>query len=152
MRKISKLATILITSLVMILSGLVASPIATASENETVQVSATFPLGSSVLTKAQKAEIKKALASSGLDATFVVTGIAGKFPGVSDRRVQALAKKRAQAIKAYLLSLGVSETRATTQAKTQGKSRWIVAFRGERGSYNRDGRPVPRTFDCSLPG
>ena len=117
MRKISKLATILITSLVMILSGLVASPIATASENETVQVSATFPLGSSVLTKAQKAEIKKALLSSGSDVSFMVTGIAGKFPGVSDRRVQALAKKRAQAIKAYLLSLGVSETRVTTEAK-----------------------------------
>ena len=108
--------TILITSFVMALAGLVASPIASASENDG-SISATFPLGSSVLTKDQKAAIKKALASSGSDVSFIVTGTAGKLPGVSDRRVQRLAKKRAQAIKAYLVSLGVSNTRVTTQVK-----------------------------------
>jgi len=116
MRRISIVLTVFITSLVMALSGLVASPIATASENDG-SISATFPLGSSVLTKAQKAAIKKALASSGTDVSFIVTGTAGKLPGVSDSRVQALAKARAKAIKDYLVSLGVSKTSVTTQAK-----------------------------------
>ena len=117
MRKISILLTILVTSFVMTLAGLVASPIAAASENDG-SISATFPSGSSVLTKDQKAAIKKALASSGTDATFIVTGTAGKLPGVNDRWVQRLAKKRAQAIKAYLVSLGVSKTSITTQSST----------------------------------
>ena len=117
MRRISILATILITSFVMALAGLVASPIATASENDG-SISATFPLGSSVLTKDQKAAIKKALASSGSDVSFIVTGTAGKLPGVSDSRVKALAKARAKAIKAYLVALGVSRTSVTTQSST----------------------------------
>ena len=117
MRRISILATILITSFVMALAGLVASPIATASENDG-SISATFPLGSSVLTKDQKAAIKKALASSGLDVRLIVTGTAGKLPGVSDSRVKALAKARAKAIKAYLVALGVSRTSVTTQSST----------------------------------
>jgi hypothetical protein len=102
----------------MALAGLVASPIAAASENGNGSISATFASGSSVLTKDQKAAIKKALASSGSDATFIVTGTAGKLPGVSDSRVQRLAKARAKAIKAYLVSLGVSKTSVTTQTKT----------------------------------
>jgi hypothetical protein len=118
MRKMSTLVTILITSFVMALAGLVASPIASASENGNGSISATFPLGSSVLTKSQKAAIKNALASSGTDVTYTVTGTAGKLPGVSNSSVQRLAKKRAQAIKAYLVSLGVSNTRVTTQVKT----------------------------------
>jgi len=116
MRKISSLITILITSFVMALAGLVASPIASASENDG-GISATFASGSSVLSDAQKAAIKKALASSGSDASFIVTGTAGKLPGVSDNKVQRLAKARAKAIKAYLVSLGVSNTSITTQVK-----------------------------------
>ena len=116
MRKISIFLTVLITSLALTLAGLVASPIASASENDG-SISATFAFGSSVLTKAQKAAIKKALASSGTDVSFIVTGTAGKLPGVSDRRVQRLAKARANAIKAYLVSLGVNKTRVTTQVK-----------------------------------
>ena len=116
MRKISTLATILITSFVMTLAGLVASPIASASENNG-GISATFASGSSVLSDAQKAAIKKALASSGSDASFIVTGTAGKLPGVSDSKVERLAKARAKAIKAYLVSLGVSKTSITTQVK-----------------------------------
>jgi hypothetical protein len=116
MRRISSLVTIFITSFVMTLAGLVASPIATASENNG-GISATFAPGSSVLSDAQKAAIKKALASSGSDASFIVTGTAGKLPGVSDSKVQRLAKARAKAIKAYLVSLGVSKTSITTQVK-----------------------------------
>ena len=117
MRRISTLVTILITSFVMTLAGLVASPIASANESGDGSISATFAAGSSVLSDAQKAEIKKAVASSGSDATFIVTGTAGKLPGVSDSKVQRLAKKRAKAIKAYLVSLGVSKTNVTTQTK-----------------------------------
>jgi len=117
MGKISIVLTVLITSLLMTLSGVVASPIASASENGNGSISAIFPLGSSVLTKAQKAAIKKAFASSGSDVRLIVTGTAGKLPGVSDSKVQALAKARAKAIKAYLVSLGVSKTSVTTQSK-----------------------------------
>jgi hypothetical protein len=116
MRKISTLATILITSFVLALAGLVASPVASASENDG-GISATFAFGSSVLSDDQKAAIKKALASSGSDVSFIVTGTAGKLPGVSDSRVQRLAKARAKAIKAYLVSLGVSKASITTQVK-----------------------------------
>ena len=100
----------------MTLAGLVGSPIASASENDG-GISATFAAGSSVLSDDQKAAIKKALASSSSDATFIVTGTAGKLPGVSDSKVKRLAKARAKAIKAYLVSLGVSKTRVTTQTK-----------------------------------
>ena len=100
----------------MALAGLVASPIASASENDG-GISATFAAGSSVLSDDQKAAIKKALASSGSDATFIVTGTAGKLPGVSDSKVKRLAKARAKAIKAYLVSLGISKTSVTTQTK-----------------------------------
>jgi hypothetical protein len=115
MRKISIVLTVLFTSFVMALAGLVASPIASASENDG-SISATFASGSSVLTKAQKAAIKKALASSGAGVTYTVTGTAGKLPGVSDSRVERLAKARAKAIKTYLVSLGVSKTSIKTQA------------------------------------
>jgi hypothetical protein len=117
MRKISIVLTVLVTSFVMTLGGLVASPIASAGENDG-SISATFASGSSVLTKAQKAAIKKALASGGTAVTYTVTGTAGKLPGVSDSKVQRLAKARAKAIKDYLVSLGVSKTSVTTQVKT----------------------------------
>ena len=117
MHRFSIFLTIMITSFVMALAGLVASPIASASENDG-SISATFPLGSSVLTKDQKAAIKKALASSGSDVRLIVTGTAGKLPGVSDSKVKALAKARARAIKAYLVALGVSRTSVTTQSST----------------------------------
>ena len=100
----------------MILAGLVASPIAAASEHNG-GISATFASGSSVLSDDQKAAIKKALASSGSDVSFIVTGTAGKLPGVSYNRVQRLVKARAKAIKDYLVSLGVSKTSVTTQVK-----------------------------------
>lgn len=117
MRKISLLATILITSFVMTLSGLGASPVATASENESVRVSSRFAFGSSLLSKAQKVEIEKAVTTSGADATFLVTGVAGKLPGVSDSQVQLLAKKRAQAVKSHLVQLGVNKTSVAVKVK-----------------------------------
>ena len=117
MRRISILATILITSFVMALAGLVASPIATASENETARVSSRFAFGSPLLTKTQKAAIKEAVTTSGTDATFVVTAEAGKLPGVSDSEVQLLATKRGQVIKSYLVKLGVNKSSVTIKVK-----------------------------------
>jgi hypothetical protein len=117
MRKIFIRVAILITSFVMALSGLAASSVATASETQTVRVSATFPLGTWVLTKAQKTVIKKAVTTAGTDATFLVTGVAGKLPGVSDSAVQLLAKNRGQVVKAYLVKLGVSKASVTTKVK-----------------------------------
>ena len=117
MRKTSTLVTILITSFVMTLSGLAASSVATASENESVRVSSRFAFGSSLLSKAQKVEIKKAVTTSGVDSTFLVTGVAGKLPGVSDSQVQLLAKKRAQAIKSHLVQLGVNKASVAVKVK-----------------------------------
>jgi hypothetical protein len=117
MRRISILVTILITSFVMTLAGLVASPVATATENESVRVSSTFLFGSPLLTDTQKVAIKKAVTTAGTDVTFVVTGVAGKLPGVSDSEVKLLAKKRGQAVKAYLVKLVVSKSNVTTKVK-----------------------------------
>ena len=117
MRRIYSLVTILITSFVMTLAGLVASPVATATENEAVRVSSTFLFGSPLLTDSHKAAIKKAVTTSGTDATFIVTGTAGRLPGISDSEVKLLAQKRGQAVKAYLVKLGVSKSNVTTKVK-----------------------------------
>jgi hypothetical protein len=117
-RKFSRLVTVLVSSIAITLSALSASSVATASENETVTSSFSFPTGSSVLTKSQKAKIKKAVTTAGKDGTFLVTGAAGRLPGVSDNEVQLLAKKRGQVVKAYLVKLGVSKANVTTEAKS----------------------------------
>lgn len=117
MRKIPTLAKVLITSFVLTLSGLAANSVAVAGVNETVTTTFSFSTGSSVLTKAQKAEIKKAVAKSGADATFVLTGSAGRLPGVSDDEVKSLAQKRGQVVKAYLGKLGVKKSSITVKVK-----------------------------------
>jgi len=117
MSRIIRLVTILITGFSLTLAGIVAGPAATAIENDTVRVSLTFPSGSSILTNAQKATIRKAVAIYGMDATFLVTGTAGKLPGVSDMSVRSLAKKRAKAVKSYLVKLGVKKSNVTTSVK-----------------------------------
>jgi hypothetical protein len=117
MRKNSTLVTILITSFVMALSGLAASSGATASENETVTSSFRFPTSSSVLTNSHKTAIKKVVKTSGNGATFLITGTVGKSPGTSNKSVQLLAKKRGQAVKAYLVKLGVNKANVTSKIK-----------------------------------
>jgi hypothetical protein len=94
-----------------------ASPIATASENESGRVASRFAFGSPLLTKAQKAAIEKAVTTFGTDATFIVTAEAGKLPLVSDRWVQLLANKRGQVFKSYLVKLGVNESSVTIKVK-----------------------------------
>jgi hypothetical protein len=115
MSRIFRLFTILITGFSLTLAGIVSGPAATASENDTVRISASFSSGSSVLTKAQKAAIRQAVATSGVDATYQVTGVAGKLPGVSSKAVQSLAKKRAKAVRAYLLKLGIGKSNITSK-------------------------------------
>jgi hypothetical protein len=117
MRRFSLPVTILITSFVMTLAGLGASPIASAAGNQTVAKSFTFQTGSSNLTKAQKTKIKKAVATSGKTATFRVTGTAGEIPGVSEKAVSLLAKKRGKAVRAYLVKLGVKKSNITVKVK-----------------------------------
>ena len=117
MRRISILVTILITSLVMTLSGLVASPAASAADSHTVTKSFTFARGSHVLTRVQKVALKKLLTTAGKTATFQITAAAGKLPGVRDSEVQFLAKKRGQVLKAYLVKLGVKKSHITINLK-----------------------------------
>ena len=74
-----------------------------------------FTTGSSVLTKAQKAALKKWVATSGTDAPYLVVGTAGELPGVSQSQVRGLAKKRGQVVKAYLIELGVNPANITTK-------------------------------------
>lgn len=117
MSRIIRLVTILITGFSLTLAGIVSGPAAAAAENQTVIMPSTFPSGSSILTKVQKATIRKAVAIYGTDATFLVTGTAGKLPGVSDMSVRSLAKKRAEAVKSYLVKLGVDKSKVTISLK-----------------------------------
>ena len=98
----------------------VASPVASSPVASSPQKSARslatpvgFSAGSSVLSNASKSALKKSVAKSGLEANYVVTGTAGLFPGASDAQVTKLAKKRANATKAYLVKLGVNSSNIT---------------------------------------
>ena len=72
-----------------------------------------FTAGSSVLSNASKTALKKSVATSGLEASYVVTGTAGLLPGASDAQAKKLATKRANATKAYLVKLGVNSSNIT---------------------------------------
>jgi len=76
------------------------------------------------LTPAMKSDLKASVKKSGVTAKFQIQAQAGKLPGISEKFVQALATKRAEAIKAYLLKLGVDANSITTSVKviSQGKS------------------------------
>lgn len=76
-----------------------------------------FYISSSELTDSQKTELKNLVSKSGKKATFVITGTAGKLPGVSDPAIKALAIKRGQIAKAYLVKLGISKANITIQVK-----------------------------------
>lgn len=89
-----------------------------AAENLTVSRSLTFATGSSVLTSAHKASLKKVVKTAGKTGMFKVSAGAGKLPLVSDEAVKRLAKKRGQEVKAYLVSLGVDKTKITITVKT----------------------------------
>ena len=82
-----------------------------------------FAFGSSVLSNDSKKALKALVAKSGDTATLEVSATAGRVAGVSDTFVNALAKKRAKAIKNYLVDLGVDSSSITYElaVKPQGK-------------------------------
>lgn len=69
-----------------------------------------FPTsGSSIPTKGT-AVLKSIIKKSGFSATYTVTGVAGKLPGVPISYVKALAKVRAERLQANLIKLGVKKS------------------------------------------
>lgn len=82
-----------------------------------------FSLGTSTITSDAKKNLKDSVAAAGKSAKYTITGTAGKKSGVSDKAVKALAKKRANILKAYLVKLGVSKSSITIKTKVvkQGK-------------------------------
>jgi outer membrane protein OmpA-like peptidoglycan-associated protein len=82
-----------------------------------------FSAGTSSLSSATKNSIKATVKEAGKSAKYTITGTAGKKSGVSDKAVKALAKKRANILKAYLVKLGVSKSSITIKTKVvkQGK-------------------------------
>jgi hypothetical protein len=87
------------------------------SKSTSLANSLKFQTSSTFLTPSQKSILKKMVAKSGKKATFTITGAAGKLPGVTDSKVKALAKKRAQIVQAYLVKLGVSKSKITILIK-----------------------------------
>jgi uncharacterized repeat protein (TIGR02543 family) len=80
-----------------------------------------FSASSSVMTQTDKTAIQKIVSKSGKDAKYTVTGGAGKVSGVPDSHVKALAKARAEKVKAYLVKLGVKKSNISIEVK-------VVAF------------------------
>jgi len=78
---------------------------------------AKFPEGASSLTEDGKAAIKKIVNKSGKDATFTITGVANKVTGVPDSLAKALAKARAETVKAYLIKLGGKKSNISIKIK-----------------------------------
>jgi outer membrane protein OmpA-like peptidoglycan-associated protein len=76
-----------------------------------------FARGTTTLTDAGVTAIKNIAKNAGADATFTVTGVAGKLPGVPTAYVEALALSRAEKLKAYFIKLGVKESNITVKIK-----------------------------------
>jgi ubiquitin len=72
-----------------------------------------FAFGSSVLSSDSKKALTALVAKTGDTATLEVSATAGRIAGVSDTFVNALAKKRAKAVKNYLVNLGVDASSIT---------------------------------------
>ena len=96
-------------------SPVVSSPVVSSPQKsaKSLTKSVGFSAGSSVLSNASKSALTKSVATSGLEASYVVTGTAGLLPGASDSQAKELAKKRANATKAYLIKLGVKSSNIT---------------------------------------
>jgi len=76
-----------------------------------------FTSGAKSLTKANKKKIKSDLASYQAASQIVITSTAGSTVGASDKVVKSLAKKRANAIKKYLIAQGVPAEKIVIKAK-----------------------------------
>jgi uncharacterized repeat protein (TIGR02543 family) len=93
------------------------NPTTTTPVAKTAKQSVKFSTGSLVLTKANKAALKKLVKSSDKDASYVVTGTAGRLPGVTEAQVKNLAKLRANVVKTYLVKLGVKKSNIKIKTK-----------------------------------
>jgi outer membrane protein OmpA-like peptidoglycan-associated protein len=123
-------ATVSGTPVAAVVSTPSASTPATSSAAATVAVTKTysskpidFSLGTSSISATAKKNLKAAVAAAGASGKYTITGSAGQVTGVSDKAVNALAKKRANILKAYLVKLGVSKSSITIKTKVvkQGK-------------------------------
>ena len=76
-----------------------------------------FPIGSASLAKVGQKTIKKIVKKYGIEAKYTVVGGASKRTGVPMAFVKALAKLRAERVKAQLIKLGVKESNITIKTK-----------------------------------
>lgn len=79
--------------------------------------SMTFAPASTVLGRAQLASVKKAVQRAGKNAKFTITGGASIVSNVSVASTRAVARKRAEAVKAYLVKLGVAQASIVIRSK-----------------------------------
>lgn len=76
-----------------------------------------FTTGGKSLNKANKKKINSDLASYQAASQIVITATAGSTVGASDKVVKSLAKKRANAIKKYLVKQGVAAEKIVIKTK-----------------------------------
>jgi outer membrane protein OmpA-like peptidoglycan-associated protein len=88
-----------------------------AAVSKSLNKNVSFASGSIVLSKATKAAIKSSVKKAGKKAKYTVTGTAGLVSGVPAQHTKNLAKLRANAVKAYLVKLGVSKKNIKTKTK-----------------------------------
>jgi len=88
-----------------------------ATKTKTSKTSIKLATGSSALTKSHKASLRKLVTKAGKESKYQITGTAGRLPGVTDSKVKALAKKRAEIVKAYLIKLGVNKSNIKIKTK-----------------------------------
>jgi len=69
------------------------------------------------MAQTDKTAIKKIVSKSGKGAKYTVIAGAAKAAGVPDARVKALAKARAEKVKAYLIKLGVKKSNISIEVK-----------------------------------
>lgn len=82
-----------------------------------VSKSFTFSGGSATLTSKMKSDIKRNLATYKDASSISIVGGAGYLRASDKARVTALAKKRAQAIKSYMVKMGVSKSKIKISVK-----------------------------------
>jgi hypothetical protein len=76
-----------------------------------------FSGGKSSVMKSAKRQLRKEIANYKIASQVVITATAGSTVGASDKVVKSLAKKRANAIKKYLVAQGVPAEKIVIKAK-----------------------------------
>ena len=89
---------------------IVKTPVATKPVVKKAITLPRFPASTSVLSGEGLTALKNSVKNSGSTATYTVTGVAGKLPGVPLAYVKALAKVRAERLQAALMKLGVKKS------------------------------------------